>query len=499
MTKKNLINILLTASYVALMFIIGCYPEDSLQWSADGSKGIYSKDGALFLVDGNSGSLTQIAPKETTTNWPAISPDGSQFAYGQIVKVDDFNRVLNILPPDQVKVIKAHAEILKQKILVEGIKDSNFPFIGKPVATDGGQKDSFNSQHITWVQRYLVEKADTQLARKIGTELIDKTKSKDLTYCQLVCASTADPNNRKILTTSARQLWRIRFSPDSRLIAYGAERFNGATWDAGYDLYVVSQAEDIHPVCVAPAAAIGYAFKPDSRAIAYIKPEDEFFDAQKPTLGSLVERTIIDPNGKLFASPANLDGNDLPAMYVCTGAATELVGVLYHPWMHVSYACDDRIFFASAKMSLPSSKLDEEKQTIFCCDTLTSSVSEILPQVVIDALQGDLYLFALSQDCRKILLPGKKNTLGLYALGGDLELSKALIDENESFGDDSPPKLVAQWKGPDQISCLVSEKSHYLTNDPNTPARRKEIVILDAEGNLKKILSKDWPDELLDY
>jgi hypothetical protein len=490
----------LIAFYIAVSFFAGCYPEDSLQWSKNGSTGIYSKKGALFIVDGNTGSLTQIAPEGTTTRWPAISPDGSQFAYGQIVKVDHFNSALKLLPQAQAKLIEAHAEILKQKVLIEGIKDGNFPFIGK-VATDAGQKDSFSDGHIAWVQRYLVENADTQLVRKIGTELIDKTKSKDLTYCQLVCAPTADPNNRKILATSSQRLWRIRFSPDCRLIAYGAERINGATWDVGYDLYIVSPVENIPAAFLAPAIAIGYDFRADSRAIAYIKPEDEFFDTHRPTLGSLVEQTVIDPNGRLLVSPAKLDGNDSPATYVCTGTAAELVGVLYHPWMHVSYACDNRIFFASAKMSLPSDKLDEEKTTIFCCDTLTGSVSEILPQILLDALHEDFYIFALSHDSRKMLLPGKKNTLGIYALGGDLNLSKALIDDNEGFGEgDNPPiSLVAQWKGPDQVSCLVSEKSHYLTNDPNTPHRRKEIVILDADGTLKQILSKDWPDELLDF
>jgi hypothetical protein len=498
MTKKNLINLALVVVYIAVMFIIGCFPEDSLQWSADGSTGVYRKNGALFIVDGNTGSLTQVAPQGTATRWPAVSPDGSQFAYGQIVKVDDFNYAFNLLPAGQVKVIKAHAEILKQKILAEGIKDSNFPFIGKPVATDGGQKDSFNGQHIAWVQRYLVENADTQLAHKIGPELIEKAKSQDLTYCQLVCAPTADPNNRKILATSSQYLWRIRFSPDCRLIAYGADRFNGAAWDVGYDLYIVSPAENTPAVFLAPATAAGYDFRADSRAIAYIKPEDEFFGGSKPTLGSLVERTIIDPNGRLLAS---LDSNDPSQRYTCTGAASELVGVLYHPWMHVSYARDNRIFFSSAEMSLPSSKLDEEKENIFCCDTLTGAISEIVHPVVLDFSQGNLYLFALSDDCRKILLHGKKNTLGIYALGGDLDLSKVLIDDNEGFGQgENPPlSLVAQWKGPDQVSCLVSEKSHYLTSDPNTPARRKEIVILDADGNLKQILSKNWPDELLNF
>jgi hypothetical protein len=488
----------LIAFYIAVFFFAGCFPKDSLQWSKDGSKGIYSRAGALFIVDGNTGSLTKVAPFDTTTTWPAISPDGSLIAFGQIVKVDNFNNALKILPPNQAKLIETHAEILKQKILAEGIIDGNFPFIGKPVATDKGPKDSFNDQHVAWVQRYLVENADKRVAEKIGSELlINKTKAKDLTYYRLVCAPTTDPNNRKVLSTNEQTLWRIRFSPDSRLIAFGAERIYGTAWDVGYDLYIVSLTENLPPAFLAPSVAFGYDFKSDSRVIAYIKPENEFFDAQKPILGSLVERTIIDPNGRLLVSAENLDGNDSAKMYVCTGTATELAGVLYHPWMRVSYAAEDRIFFASVGMSLPSSKIDAEKETIFCYDTLTGAISEILPQIVLDGAEGNLYLFALSHDSRKILLNGKKNTVGIYALGGDLNLSKVLIDEKEGF--EKGDGLIAQWKGSDQVSCLVSEKSHFLTDDPNTPHRRKEIVILDTNGNLKQILSKDWPDDILNF
>ncbi|MCJ7729999.1 MAG: hypothetical protein MUO27_09015 [Sedimentisphaerales bacterium] len=498
MTKKNLINFLLIASYVAAAFIFGCIPEDSLQWSADGSKGTYSKKGALFLVDGNTGSLTQIEPNESTNPWPAISPDGRFFAYGQIVKVDNYGSTFKLLPPAQAKLIEAHGEVLKQKILAEGIKDDKFPLIGNPRPKDK-TKDSFNKQHIEWVERFLVENIDQVLAEKIGPELIKKIKEKDLTYCQLVLAPTADPNNRKILATSSQKLWRIRFSPDAKLIAYSTDRINGDSFEVGFDLYIASLSENIPAVLVEQAVAIGYDFRQDSHAIAYMKPEVENFDSDKSVIGSLVERTIIDPNGKLLASPANPDDNTIPATHICTGPAKEFAGILYCSWMYISYARDSRIFFSSSKMTLPSSKLDAEKTSLFCCDTFTEALSEILPQVALDFTQDNCHLFALSHDSREILLPGKHNTLGLYVLGGNLELSKIIVDTNEAFGDGSPPKLVAQWKGPDRVSCLVSEKSHFLTNDPNTPARRKEIVILDANGNLQQILSKDWPDELLNY
>jgi WD40-like Beta Propeller Repeat len=485
MSKKNFINLLLAASYAFILVIFGCIPEDSLQWNTDGSRGIYSKKGALFLVDGSTGSLAQIAPKESTAIWPAISPDGSQFAYGEIVQVNDFNNALSRLSPAEVKVIKSNAEILKQKILTEGIKDGNLPSL----------EGYSNEQHTAWVDRYLIEKADAQLAKKIGPEIIKKNKEKGLTYYQLVIAPTADPNGKKILATSSRQLWRPRFSPDSKLIAWVADNIRGKTFEAGFDLYVVSLTDKTPAAFVASAVSIGYDFRPDSCAITYLEPEDKNLKDQKLVPGSLVERTIIDPDGKFLATPEK----DLPQTYICSGPTKAYAGVVYYSWMKVVYARDSRMFFSSTKISLPSSKLDTDNGSIFCCDTLTGTVSDILPQIAVDFTQGNYHIFALSQDCRKILLAGKKNTLGIYAIGPDFESSKMLVDANEGFGDDSPPKLAAEWKGPNQLSCLVSEKSHYLTADPNTPHRRKEIVILDTDGKLVKILSKDWPDELLDY
>jgi len=51
----------LAAFYLVVIFLAGCVPEDSLQWSEDGSIGLLKIEGALYLVDGQSGELTEIA------------------------------------------------------------------------------------------------------------------------------------------------------------------------------------------------------------------------------------------------------------------------------------------------------------------------------------------------------------------------------------------------------------------------------------------------------
>ncbi len=501
MTKKKLVALLLVVWYAAVIFFVGCVPEDSLQWSQDGSVGIYSKVGALYLVDGNTGSLTQVEPNESTTFWPAISPDGSVFAYGKIVKVDDFKKALKQFRPERVKLIKEHAEILKRKVLAQKVIGEELPTIGTMhcVSSFGcDRKDDFNNEHVAWVQRYLVENADSQLAEKIGPELIKETKEQELAFCQIVIAPTADPNDRKILASDSQMLWHPRFSPDLKFVSWAADRIGGDIFEAGFDLYVASSDGRTPPVLVESAVAIGSDFRDDSRAIAYLKPEGEDLD-EDFVIGLLVERTIIDANARFLVRKVDANESDTDREYILTGSTEDLACVVYKSWMNVLCGASGRIFFTSAEMSLPSSRPYEDEPTVFCCDTVTGTISKLLSSEALDFAEGNCHLFALSQDSRQILLPGSYNSVGIYDIGDYRCILRVLVDEDKSFGSGNLPILAPQWKGPDRISCLVGEESPFIRTDPNTPHRRKEIVVLDTDGKLKQVISKDWPDKLLDF
>jgi hypothetical protein len=59
------------------------------------------------------------------------------------------------------------------------------------------------------------------------------------------------------------------------------------------------------------------------------------------------------------------------------------------------------------------------------------------------------------------------------------------------------PDFLPSWKGNDQITALVGEKSHFLVGGDEQPAHRKEIVVIDTRGQLRSVLSKDWADDAI--
>jgi hypothetical protein len=499
MTKKNLINLSLAVSYIIVTLIIGCIPQESLQWSADGSTGLLRIKGALYLVDGETGNLTQIADREVLP-WPGISNGGKLIAYTRQFVCDDLSEALKLLPPGQTKMLKAHAQLMRDKVFNTGMVNGKFPLLGKP-ASGEEEKDTFNDNYRNWVIRYLCENADGALAGKIGTDVIKTGKESELKYFRLFTSPADDPNAKRLIATSIQPFYMIRFSPDAQFLGYLMQPFEPREpFEGGFDLYVASlkREQDVKAMLVDSPVAALYDWRSDGRAILYLKTENKQF-----AIGTLIEKTVVDAGNPdksgLLATPADPKKETLLATHNCTGNAKQLAGCYTTPWMKAQYGHNGRVFFASGKLSLPSSKLDEERWSLFCYDSLTGTVAESIPQNAVDFASGDnIHLFELSPDGSRLLLPGKKTTLALYPLGSEPGSMQILINESEGFGG-GLSSFAPAWKGNDHFSCLVSGKSHYLVADPNQPRSRKEIVILDAKGNLVQILSQSWPDELLDF
>ncbi len=481
-SRKMICGVL--AFYAATILLGGCIPEDSLQWSEDGTVGLMSEDGSLALLDERTGKATIIAQKDVGM-WPGISKDGNWIAYSQAAKCSSLDEGLKSLPPGQVKMIENHARLMSERIITEGLSNGEFPqVVGGPVKCTG--------EYRNWVIRYVCEKADRQVIDKLGTEAIKKSKESEIAYFKLIVAPRQALSEKKVVATSVLSMFKACFSPDNKYIAYlmiEPEEEGDHAPAMKFSLFAASLHEDIKAMLVRSPVAFGYDWRDDGRAIAYMQGEYKDRDF---AIGSLDETTVLDEDGKLLAQPAPPCEEGTIHTHTCTGHTEGHAGVLFYPWTKVEYGPSGRMFFASTSLSLPSVERDEPGWSLFCYDSVTGSITDVLPPGLSAYTSQTMNVcqFSLSPDCRKVLLPIQNNRFICYKLAS--KSAEFSIEQSEGFGDDSVLELAPAWKGNDQITCLVSEDSRYLGQEKTG---HKEIVVLGVDGALRQILRKNWPEQ----
>ncbi len=486
----------LVAFCAAVAFIAGCIPENSLEWSEDGSVGLLKAEEGLYIVDGKTGELTEVV-KGDIGLLPDISKDGKLIAYSEKIDCNSLSKGLRLLPPGQVKMIKYYAEKTKKNILdARGLVEEKFPFPEEGLLLPEDYRN--------WAIRYLCENADSKILNVLGSEGTEKGKEKSISYFQLVVAPSKNPSKKRIVAVSVFSIIATRLSPDTKSVAYLMHTQEGEVSNAyqEFGLYIASLDTDIKAMYVDSGVAFGYDWRKDGKAIAYLSADSKNLLHDDLILGTLSEKMVADADGGLLAVPVDVPEHGSAGTHRCTGKTAELAGTVFYPWFKVEYGPDNRIFFSSFDLPLPISKRDEAGCSLFCYDPVTATVADVLPLSVSSHTGQQILsisLFSLSPDGRRVLLPIEHNRFIIYTLGTDsVEIP---IMEEEGFGEEEIPELPPSWKGNNEFSCLVSGKSRILSFEPQEgrdQADRKEIVVLGKKGKTWKawILSHNWPDEI---
>jgi len=477
--SKRVTSYGLVAFYLVGILLAGCFPDNSLVWSRDGSWGLLRVKGALFAVDGKDGKLTPIEPDGGVSAMPGISADGSQIAYVKSVGRPDLDEAMRLFPPTVANMIKRDAEELAQKVLAGLVwPDSLLQAQHTPSET------TFAEPYRQWVVRVMCEAPGAALAERLGQDVLEACRQLDLGYSQLVVASRANPKRGITLVTMPANMYRPRFSPDARHVAYVMPLPQDEEQGV---LLMASTDGKIDAMEVATGVAVGYDWRPDGKALAYVKRDGDAI------LGTLEEKIVVDEQGALMKEAVNADEKDCLANSKSTGQAKQLAGTLFQPLMHVQYGLDGRMLFSSAAVAIPTTELEEPKYSVFCYDRVTGTVTDVLPSVIRNQASQNMSFFRLSPDGKHLIVPLQYNHFAIYELGSN----KAIFpcEGDEGFGMDEMPDFVPSWKGNDKIVCMVSEKGHFLVDSDGQPRHRKEVVVLGTDGQLREILSSRWPDE----
>jgi hypothetical protein len=336
------------------------------------------------------------------------------------------------------------------------------------------------------VVRVMCEDAEAALANRLGSEILEKCRQLDIGYNDLVVADRVSPGKGKTLVTMPLAAYRPRFSPDGRYVAY----IMPSPQDAEIGMLLVASTDGkVDAMEVAVGAAIGYDWRPDGKALAYVKQDGDTM------LGTLEEKIVVDDQGALVMEALQDTEEACIASSRSTGQARQLAGTLFQPLMHVQYGLGGRMLFSSAAVAIPTTELEEPDYSVFCYDRLTGTVTDVLPSVIRSRASQNMSFFRLSPDGKRLIVPLQYNHFAIYELGSN----KAIFpcEGDEGYGMDEMPDFVPSWKGNDEIVCMVSEKGHFLAGDDGQPRRRKEVVVLGTDGQLREILSRRWPDEAI--
>jgi len=476
--------------YIAVILFIGCVPEDSLEWSDDGSVGLLRVKGALYLVDGETGELTEIAT-DSVLPWPDISKDGSLIAYSRVINCDNLSEGLEMLPAEQAKMIKYYAgQMAKDIISKGGLIDKKFPEPPVDILKHNDVKE--------WVIRFLCQNADDELTDALGEEGMKLGKGKELEYSQVIVVSKNNLNDKRVITTSIFPIMAIRLSPDKQNVAYIMNTQHGEE-EMEYSLYVASLNGEVKSMFVDDYVALGYDWSEDSERIVFLSSDSSDLD-EDMVLGTLNEIEVADALIGLLSKQHEINEAGAIHAYDCSNGSHSLAGTVFYPWMKVRYGIGGRIFFSTVNLPLPTSNMDEPGYSVFCYDPVIKTVTDIMPpKASAYASQSMCMLqFELSQDSKIIMVPFKENRFLGFILGTDeIEVP---FSEDEAFGDEDISYLIPGFKGQNEISFLVSEDNHYLIEAGRAPedCNRSEIIVLNHSNNEVRILSESWPDEIIE-
>lgn len=446
----------------AVVAVSGCYPE-RIVWSPDGQRALVAGKERLYLCDPN-GKLTDLGTQAPACMaWLADSRRYVAATQDKLTAWKDIEPLLSA--EDKDRLIRL-AEDMRKEILASDNVD-----LGKLKCVQGKDSGELSAAKV-----YLRDRHAEGLAEKLGATWKEfESASRDCTVigvCEISHGAASQP--AQILAKSLNGVVSIRVPSHGKAVAWSAARPEQQGIGAA-DLFVVPTDGKAEPRVVAAACSWYFDWSTDGRRLVYGAVVGTADAGDEPRLGAIQQREVCSADGTLLKEP---------------GAPQILAGGLFGEMTRVRCLQDGRIFFSSLEVQLPITPEDMPKKgSIFALDpSRESTITRLVTHSAQEDVPDGLDFFSVSPDGTKVCIPGGDGEAAVVELAtGKVE---TIVGKPKEGSPEQKLRTVPVWRATGEL-CLMVPPAHLL----GSPSRA-EIILWTAPGKAR-LLSKDWPDEVI--
>ncbi len=442
--------------------VSGCWPEEKIVWSPDGSKAAVLAGDGLYICDAEANISNDSVEGIIAVDWLGDGSDALVAA--REVKVATWEQARAILPEKDVAAAKRRAAELRAEVLAhEGEM--------------GAFKPAGRSEYDMLAVVYLAAQKDEALFEKLGDKAGEIKRLKANVYViQKYRIDALDVSaGNKILTTHAK-IMNIHVSSNDRAIAFQTLRTRGN--------------KDVLTLSVAPAGgggaqliaedvAMGVDWTSTGRLV-YIKGlgEKRYREASGDNkVGRLYITEVFDGHSEI--------SDELHAEPVVTMVYNDATSL-----KNISGGC---ILFASKDVTLPVSTFElsrNDKESLFAVGRgEKDTVKSILDNEQLALLrERDFHpaLFTVNPSGTKAAIMSDDWDVAVI----DLDNGMVKIIDTGAVAEQDRLMALPNWRTDDELCFVVPPGSKYSS-------KRRPEVVLWADGETRCI-SKSWGDDVVE-
>lgn len=455
-----------TVLLVTALLIGGCL-EDKIAWSPDGKHAAILTADGLYLSDASGKLSPLLAPATYRVAW---LPDSQRLVLARRKPAMTFAEVSAALGPDRTRALVLRAEILGRKIKDLPYSEELKKYLDEEVGED-----------VWGLLAYLREQPQhlASLREKLGEEWKKEYETNPLDFNEVVIARVTGGSLEfgPVLYVGLPAIRSLRPAPGGRAVALTMQPELSPTPDNGICVLVAPVDASVPATVVATQGTIEPDWSRDGRSLVFFKGSGGSSTSDDLRLGALVQREILDANGRI--QPAQ--------------ESTDLAGLIFHKRNRVRCLRDGRVIFNASTFALPmTGKNENNREQLFLLDRGNEpALRPLIPETQLAQLPKALSAFEVSPDESQVLICSDDAEVWLLTLAtGTVERVAAKLESKKGSGEgNNYPAAV--WRMAGEITFLRQ------TPNASAPTGPTSLELVLRRGTTDTVLSANWDPAIL--